>query len=217
MLIADSGTIPLSSARPSLMWSTSPGSLSRTPLSILTRKRRFAKSSLRSLLVVRSSLVLSLNLNSKVSLILKPDKVLKAIDKANKRGLSKAGAFVRRRARTQYLRRRKRTSKPGQGPSVHSRHPFATLRNIRFAVNNSNTSVVVGPLKFSRMSSRAKTVNNTVPGVLEHGGNVVYSRYSKRKKTVSRKVVRIQKRPFMKPAFKDELPKFASLWKGQVK
>ena len=52
--------------------------------------------------------------------------------KANRKALSKAGAFIRRRARSS-LRRRKKSSEPGRPPSVHTSDRVATLKNILFA------------------------------------------------------------------------------------
>ena len=62
------------------------------------------------------------------------------MSKANRKALSKAGAFIRRRARSS-LRRRKRVSAPGQPPSVHSTDGVATLKNILFAYEPNLESV----------------------------------------------------------------------------
>lgn len=159
---------------------------------------------------------MSLRVSGAVQVLLSPAKVYRAEKKATKQALRKAGAFVRQSARRNYLRRRKRVSKPGQGPSVHSKHPYATLRNIRFALDSKEREVIVGPLKFGRHSRRSLPVNNTVAGVLESGGPVVYTRKHRNGRT-TKKVIRIAKRPFMKPAFRDELPKFAALWRGKIK
>ncbi len=93
-------------------------------------------------------------------------RVQQSISRKNLRVLSKAGAFVRQRARTK-LRRRKRSAIAGQPPSVHSSDSFATLKNILFALHRDNESVVIGPrfVKRLRRSSR-----QTVPELLEDGG-----------------------------------------------
>jgi hypothetical protein len=52
--------------------------------------------------------------------------VIDRMTKANRRALSKVGAFIRRRARSS-LRRRKRRSQPGSPPSVHSRDSVAAV------------------------------------------------------------------------------------------
>lgn len=98
------------------------------------------------------------------------------IGKLNAAFLSRVGAFTQRRARSS-LRRRKRVSLPGQPPSVHSDNPVATLKNIWFAYEPANQSVVIGPLRLNLHSAtwgeggRALTTG-AVPGILEHGGRV---------------------------------------------
>ena len=160
--------------------------------------------------------LMSLRLSTKVDLLLKPEKVYRAEKWGTKRALNKAGAFVRRRAMSNYLRRRARVSKPGQGPSVHTKHPYATLKNIRFALNSKETEVTIGPLKLDRLS-HVKPVSTTVPGVLELGGQVVVRSKRVREGKPRKKLARIQKRPFMRPAFNDELPKFAEGFRGEIR
>jgi len=69
--------------------------------------------------------------------------VIERMSRANHKALVKAGAFIRRRARSS-LRRRKRISPAGGPPSVHSQDPIATLRNILFAYDTQQESLVVG-------------------------------------------------------------------------
>jgi hypothetical protein len=98
------------------------------------------------------------------------------IGKANAAALSRHGAFVQRRARSS-LRRRKRVSRPGEPPSVHSTSDIATLKNIWFAYEPAKQSVVIGPLRLNLHSAlwdgggRTLTTG-AVPGILEHGGRV---------------------------------------------
>lgn len=158
---------------------------------------------------------MSLSLSVAVDVALNPEKVLRAEHKASKQALRKAGAFVRTNARRTQLRRRKRTSAPGAPPSVHSRDKFATLKNIRFAVDAKATEVVVGPVKIMRRRAGQMQSLKTVPATLEHGGSAVVTK--KRRGGGKRKrVIRIAKRPFMARAFKAELPKFKELWKGRI-
>lgn len=93
-------------------------------------------------------------------------KVLAAADAAVLRGLSRLGAFVRRRARTS-LRRRKKASAPGSPPSVHSKDNFATLKNILFAYDPARRSVVVGPVRLNGSKG-----SPTVPELHEFGGTL---------------------------------------------
>lgn len=87
------------------------------------------------------------------------DRVLKAVSRARRRALSRAGAFVRTRARTS-IRKRKGTSPAGSPPYSH----VGTLRKgILFGYDPARESVVVGPVGFA--GSRA-------PSLLEFGGTV---------------------------------------------
>jgi hypothetical protein len=87
------------------------------------------------------------------------------------RALSKIGAFVRKRARTDVLRRRKGVSSPGQPPSVHSSDSSATLKNILFGLTNYE-SVLIGPIKLRGSSGKRSAIQSlyNVPELLEHGG-----------------------------------------------
>ena len=93
-----------------------------------------------------------------------------AVDKETRQAISKSLAFVRRRQRSS-LRRRKRPSRPGQTPSVHSRDPVATLKNILFAYDASTQSGVVGMVKLnSRRSEVASSME--LPELFEFGGTL---------------------------------------------
>ncbi len=96
-------------------------------------------------------------------------RVLRQMHVRNVRRLSKAGAYVRRRARTQTLRRRKAVSAPGSPPSVHSSDSYATLKNILFATDANYETVIIGPVKLNQaeFSPGGRT---TVPERLEKGG-----------------------------------------------
>lgn len=104
--------------------------------------------------------------------------VVREVGKMNAKALGKAGAFVRRRARSS-LRRRKAVSSPGSPPSVHSSDSVATLKNILFAYDRANQSVIIGPVKLnlhsivrSGIGPAAQNIlaSGAVPGTLEHGG-----------------------------------------------
>lgn len=158
-------------------------------------------------------------------------------DKARKKNLSRAGAFIRRRARSS-IRRRKSISAVGQPPSAHSRDKVATIKNILFAYDAGRDTVVVGPV---RLNGR----KGDVPPLLEVGGKrrgpapvrYVFDKKAKRwkdrstQKFVSPSVAKRSRaakrrrsitlnyrpRPFMTPALKAEAPNFAGLWEGSVK
>jgi hypothetical protein len=80
--------------------------------------------------------------------------VISRLDRATLKALSKAGAFTRTRARS-LLRRRKRASKAGEAPSVHSRDQFVTLRNILFAFDGVD-SVIIGPVGLNQRFASAQ-------------------------------------------------------------
>lgn len=95
------------------------------------------------------------------------------IDAGRRRALGRQGAYVRRRARTRVLRRRKRPSQPGRPPSVHA-SGFASLRNIVFFYDPRTDSVVVGPRKLNQRQQDWIDVGSlTVPQIHEHGGVVM--------------------------------------------
>ena len=90
--------------------------------------------------------------------------VRKLIGAKNAKALSKAGAFVRTRARSS-LRRRKKPSRAGSPPSVHSSDTVATLKNILFAYDPGREAVIVGPVGFNQGD------DGGVPRLMEHGGS----------------------------------------------
>lgn len=95
--------------------------------------------------------------------------VLERVDAATRKGLGWAGARIRKTTRTDVLRRRRRPSKPGRPPHVHSRSRFASLRNILYAYEPIGGSVVVGVVGLGR---RPTPDGKTLPETLEHGGRV---------------------------------------------
>jgi hypothetical protein len=162
------------------------------------------------------------------------DSVISAMDKATRKALSKAGAFIRTRARSS-MRRRKSASSPGSPPSVHK----GTLKNLLFfSWDPATKSVVIGPEKFAR---------GEAPNLNEFGGTVtrqrtvrVSTRTGARKLSAAqkaaflsklktgeislpqaKKVVTVKasypKRSFMGPALKAELPNLPSRWANSVK
>ncbi len=131
-------------------------------------------------------------------------KVRRAVDKAARATLSKAGAFVRMAARSS-IRKRKRISAPGQPPSSHA---GLLRRLIFFGYDAGSKSVVIGPMRLNQKIGAA-------PEALEHGGTstVVEGRRGKRRK----RRIRVKPRPFMGPALQKELPKLPKLWAKSVR
>lgn len=120
-------------------------------------------------------------------------KVMKAVKDGVKSTLSRAGAFVRQRAKTS-IRKRKKIGTPGSPPSSHN----GRLRDgIIFGYEETRQSVVVGPTLLKR-------ANPTAPHVLEFGGSgkggAIYNKF-----------------PFMQPALLAEKDKFPGLFTGAIK
>lgn len=129
-------------------------------------------------------------------------KVMRAVDRARRRVLSKAGAFIRQTARTS-IRKRKGTSKPGSPPHSH----VGLLRKfILFGYDRQSESVIIGPVGFRK---------STAPRVLEQGGTTTVMRRRRGKRTERR--VRVAARPYMNPALEKERPKLPEFWRNSVK
>lgn len=89
----------------------------------------------------------------------------KKVQAAAVKGLKSAGALLRKYA-IRSLRRRKKASSPGSPPSVHSEHPYANLRNIRFYVEGQE--LTVGPVLFKRPKNQDRLPTNAQ----EFGGTI---------------------------------------------
>lgn len=131
------------------------------------------------------------------------DNVRRASDRAIKRNLMRSGAYVRTTMR-RGLKRRRRISRPGEKPSIHT-HGLNSLRNIRFGWDESTQTVVVGPVKFGSGTG--------VPAALEHGGRAVSKRKDRRRiiKTIRRP------RPYAFPALRETSDKLTErFWKDSI-
>jgi len=157
-------------------------------------------------------------------------KVEDAVDKPRRALLSKAGAFIRQRAKTS-MRKRKAASSPGQPPSAH----VGLLKKFMFfGYDPGADTVVVGPAKTNQVffNNDGKPVTGTVPAVLEYGGQInifevekggKWQRADLRSKrriaglpTRLRRVT-IAPRPYMQPALTAELPRLPVLWRNSVR
>lgn len=125
--------------------------------------------------------------------------VMNAVNRAERRVLSKFGAFVRRGAKSS-IRKRKSVSEPGRPPSSHT----GLLRKMIFFVYEPHRgSVVIGPVELNK--------GTDAPRLLEHGGQVIRREKNQRKRLVYRP------RPFMGPAFERELPQLPAMWRDSVR
>lgn len=134
-------------------------------------------------------------------------RVQRAVSHANRRALSRAGAFVRTRARTS-MRKHRDTSRPGRPPYAHQ---GSLRRMILFGYEPSRETVVVGPVGFR---------SSDAPNALEFGGRttVVRRRRSSRMgQRVIKTRVRIAARPYMAPALDKERPNLPALWRNSVR
>lgn len=165
-------------------------------------------------------------------------KVIASLKKAKRKALSKAGAFVRRRARSS-MRRRKSASPAGSPPSAHSNGN--SLKTILFAFQPQSESTIVGPVQFNQVNFTIESVASTVPGLHERGETAIIheyryqpiegesdvqwrrvdgsNRYGPRegyRLQTRRRTARYPKRPFMRPALEAEAPNFPELFKNSI-
>jgi hypothetical protein len=127
--------------------------------------------------------------------------VVRTTDRATRRVFSRFGAFVRRSARSS-IRRRKRTSSPGQPPTSRT---GLLKRFIFFGFDPTKRSVVIGP---ARLNGSGR---GDAPSLLEHGGTTTLRRRGQRHR------VHFRGRPYMGPAFDKEQPKLPAMWRDSVR
>ena len=124
--------------------------------------------------------------------------VVRAMDAATRRNLSKFGAFVRTRSRSS-IRSRKRVSNPGEPPSSHT----STLKAlIFFSYDPGKKTVVIGPTVARK---------GEAPALLEYGGEAT------RRVGKLVKAEHYRPRPFMGPAFEIEKRNLSPLWRDSVR
>ena len=125
-------------------------------------------------------------------------RVRRAMDTATRQALGRAGAFIRRRAKSS-IRRRKGISQPGQPPHSHAGH---LRRLIFFSWDPAAESMVIGPVPFKQ---------GEAPRLLEFGGTVTRRTRRRRRRMTYRK------HPFMGPALAAELPQLPQRWRNSVR
>ena len=171
-------------------------------------------------------------------------KVIASLKKAKRKALAKAGAFVRKRARSSMKKPGKKktgmASVPGHPPSNHT--SGQSLKSILFAFDTSSGSVIVGPVQFNSSNPTLTGMETTSPGLHERGESATIREYryiplaansdsvkwSPAKKTGTYKPrprflleerqrrIKYPKRPFMRPALEAEAPKFPELFKNSI-
>jgi len=132
-------------------------------------------------------------------------KVKRSVDKATRKALSRAGAFIRTTAKRS-IRKRKGISKPGNPPRSHEGD---LKRFIFFGLGPNKQSVVIGPVKFNQRGN--------APQALEHGGKTTVLKRDKKTRKFKVRKVRIAARPFMAPALEKERPNLPKRWQNSVR
>ena len=130
-------------------------------------------------------------------------KIIRAAERAERRVGTKAGAFVRRGAKSS-IRKSKKVSKPGRPPRSHSGQ-LKTL--LLFGYDAGSKTTVVG-FKPTRSGG-------AIPQALEKGGTTKVT-IRKRGRKVTR-TVRIAKRPTLVPALEKERSKLPGRWANSIK
>lgn len=157
-------------------------------------------------------------------------KVIAATRSADRRNLSRAGAFIRQTARNSiksrplgyrsapgsppfdhvsYIRSQRNRERKRQGLAPTARPKALDKRGIRailFGYEPQNNGVVIGPVRFGNRSG-----SSTVPQLLEFGGRTT------RGGGANTRNVRIRPRPFMRPALERELPQLPKRWRNSVR
>lgn len=126
--------------------------------------------------------------------------VIRAVDAASRKALSKAGAFIRQRAKSS-IRKRRGVSRPGQAPSSHAGH---LKRLLFFAWDPAAETVVIGPARFGA---------GEAPNLLEFGGTIV----RKGDRSGKPRRLRYRARPFMGPAYEKEKAQLPKRWQRSIR
>jgi hypothetical protein len=148
--------------------------------------------------------------------------VLKAVDRAIARQLSRFGAFVRQRSRSS-IRKRKKVSDAGKPPTDRT----GPLKLIYFAYDRDSETVTIGPILFPAKGKAGADLLE-YGGLRPGNGRVIFITrdpgrdktgkfvtHGKRKVKLNGTLV-YRPRPFMTPAFEAELPKFLAGFKDSI-
>jgi hypothetical protein len=141
---------------------------------------------------------------------------LRAAEKAKRRNLSKAGAYIRQ-AQRQLIRRRKRPAPAGSPPSLHTTDKIRSPKNIRFAYDWLTKSVVVGMVGLPSPGQ-----GDPLPGVFELGGRRI-SRVKPVAGTrrgagrTKKRVIKLKARPSVIPAAQSQIKRTPDLFKDSIR
>ena len=127
--------------------------------------------------------------------------ILSAKDRGTRRALKSIGALVPTVARRS-MKKKKNPSQPGQPPRVIE----GKLKRFLFFVVDGSESVTIGP---------AKLAETGTPSILEYGG-VKRNRVRKQGRRAIQSV-KVEARPYMRPANETTSDKYADLFKNAFK
>ena len=142
--------------------------------------------------------------------------VVRAVDRARRRVLSRAGAIVRRAAKKQL--RKKRGGRPAKAGEPPTRRKGLLYKLTYFAYEQASQSAIVGPRLLR--TKTAPTSEHTVPSVLETGGRVRAPRYRSRhggQRYTRQVTLKYDPHPYMQPALRAEKDKVADVWKNSIR
>jgi len=161
--------------------------------------------------------MLNLRVNAVKHLFFDRDRVVRGMSRAERKVLSRFGAFVRQAARqsirrapaqrrparsgTRRRRQARNSSLPGRPPLSHT---GLLKQHIYFIYDPQRKSVVIGPARLNKPSAGALEA-------LEYGG--VTQLITKKKS----RQIDIAARPFMRPAFDQELKALPPRWQDSLK
>lgn len=137
--------------------------------------------------------------------------VTRAVGKARRQALSRAGAFVRRTARGS-MRRSKKPAAPGKPPHVHE---GSLKRLLYFSYDSGDDTVVVGPLGFRK--SEATSLLEFGGTLTAKHGRAVYDNAGRRTWLPAGERLDYEPRPYMRPALEKEAPNFPKMWLNSVR
>jgi hypothetical protein len=150
--------------------------------------------------------MLEVNFNTAKSMFFDRQKILEPADEAEKKILSRFGAYCRTAARN-LIRTEPGSSQPGDPPEGHN-GPIRYKDTIFFAWDRERHAVVIGGVLVGGSGGQY------VPGVIEFGGDeVIFTGGRRNRRQV---LAHYEPRPHMRPAFNATLEKLEDWLKGCI-
>ena len=146
--------------------------------------------------------------------------VEKRVKDADRRNLSRAGAFIRRDARGS-MKKAPKLRKNKKGKFVLRKRKAGTPPNyitrllkdhLFFIYDPRKNSVIVGPARIN--TPKQNDFGKSVPALLEVGGVYGVDRFDKKTGTVRLVKRNMNKHPYMGPAYEKNESKIVQLWKN---